>query len=308
MGTVVYRDATIFDGTGPRPAAGRSLVVDDERIAQVVATGAAASCPTAPRSSTSTGRFVIPGLIDSHQHLATPPDRAAGRGLAAPDGVRRRHGDPRHGRRPAPDRRPRPRLPGRRDPRSGHPLRRPDGRPELLRRPAHLAGLPGRDARRRCRGCRRSPTRPTCVIATALARGHARQRDQDLRRPVGRPGRRDRRRRRTGRACRRGRTCRSSRRCRWTSCARASTSSRTSRCWPGRPRRRRRRRTRASRRSTRPRSTPTTPGSPRCSTPCSSTARSSTRPRACGRATRCSRAPTPTRSPGRRATPSCPPR
>ena len=38
MGTVVYRDATVFDGTGAAPVPGRSLVVEDDRLTRVVAT------------------------------------------------------------------------------------------------------------------------------------------------------------------------------------------------------------------------------------------------------------------------------
>jgi imidazolonepropionase-like amidohydrolase len=74
MGTVVYRDATIFDGTGAAPVGGRSLVVDGDRIAQVVATDDLV-VPDGAEVVELAGRFVIPGLIDSHQHLATPPDR-----------------------------------------------------------------------------------------------------------------------------------------------------------------------------------------------------------------------------------------
>lgn len=75
MGTVVYRDATIFDGTGAPPVADRSLVVVDEVITQVVPTDRLEFAGDAEVVELG-GRFVIPGLVDSHQHLATPPDRA----------------------------------------------------------------------------------------------------------------------------------------------------------------------------------------------------------------------------------------
>ena len=75
MGTVVYRDATIFDGTGTAPAPGRSVVVEGDRIVEVAATEAVA-VPEGAEVVDLAGRFVIPGLVDSHQHLATPPDRA----------------------------------------------------------------------------------------------------------------------------------------------------------------------------------------------------------------------------------------
>src|SRR6187431_121057 len=74
MGTVVYRDATIFDGTGTAPAPGRSLVVDGDRLVQVVSTDELV-VPEGAEVVELAGRFVIPGLVDSHQHLATPPDR-----------------------------------------------------------------------------------------------------------------------------------------------------------------------------------------------------------------------------------------
>ncbi|GAA3238008.1 amidohydrolase family protein [Actinocorallia longicatena] len=78
-GTVtVYSGATLLDGHGGPAVPGTSIVVDGERIRLV--------CPDADLPSDLpdldvvervdlTGRFVIPGLIDTHQHLATPPDR-----------------------------------------------------------------------------------------------------------------------------------------------------------------------------------------------------------------------------------------
>jgi imidazolonepropionase-like amidohydrolase len=74
MSTVVYRDATIFDGTGAAPVGGRSLVVDGDRLTRVVATDELV-VPDGAEVVELAGRFVIPGLVDSHQHLATPPDR-----------------------------------------------------------------------------------------------------------------------------------------------------------------------------------------------------------------------------------------
>jgi imidazolonepropionase-like amidohydrolase len=74
MSTVVYRDATIFDGTGAAPSAGMSLVVDDAHIVDVVET-AQLDLPGDAQVVDLNGRFVIPGLIDCHQHIATPPDR-----------------------------------------------------------------------------------------------------------------------------------------------------------------------------------------------------------------------------------------
>ena len=112
MTAVVYRDATIFDGTGAAPSAGLSLVVDGDRIVDVVETGRLA-VPEGAEVVDLAGRFVIPGLVDAHQHLATPPDRVKAEAWLRADGLRRRHRDPRHGRRPPAGRRPRSRLPGR---------------------------------------------------------------------------------------------------------------------------------------------------------------------------------------------------
>jgi imidazolonepropionase-like amidohydrolase len=79
MGIVVYRDATIFDGTGAAQVGGRSLVVDGDRLTQVMATEELV-VPDGAEVVELGGRFVIPGLVDSHQHLATPPDRVQAEG------------------------------------------------------------------------------------------------------------------------------------------------------------------------------------------------------------------------------------
>ncbi len=74
MAAVLYRDATVFDGTGAPPYAGGSLLVEDSRLAAVAPT-ADIVVPEGTEIVDLVGRFVIPGLIDAHQHLATPPDR-----------------------------------------------------------------------------------------------------------------------------------------------------------------------------------------------------------------------------------------
>ena len=69
----LYSGATLIDGTGAPPRADQDLLVKGERI---VATGPRGSlaAPGAKRVDL-TGRTLIPGLVDSHVHLATPPDR-----------------------------------------------------------------------------------------------------------------------------------------------------------------------------------------------------------------------------------------
>src|SRR6476620_5292850 len=74
---VAYRGATVLDGTGAPPRPGTTLVVGDAgTIAHI---GPDADVPADLLADADTvdlaGRHVIPGLVDSHQHLATPPDR-----------------------------------------------------------------------------------------------------------------------------------------------------------------------------------------------------------------------------------------
>lgn len=74
MRTVVYRDATVFDGTGAPARAGTSLVVEGDRLVEVADTDVLET-PDGAEVVELEGRFVVPGLVDAHQHLATPPDR-----------------------------------------------------------------------------------------------------------------------------------------------------------------------------------------------------------------------------------------
>ena len=70
----VYRGATLIDGTGGPARPSTTIVVDGPAIRTVAPD---AEVPDIPGAETVdlTGRFVIPGLIDSHQHIATPPNR-----------------------------------------------------------------------------------------------------------------------------------------------------------------------------------------------------------------------------------------
>lgn len=70
----LYSDATIIDGTGAPPRPHQDLLVQGDRIMAVGATGSLAVSEGTPRIDLA-GKFVMPGLIDTHVHLATPPDR-----------------------------------------------------------------------------------------------------------------------------------------------------------------------------------------------------------------------------------------
>ena len=74
-GPVLYADVTIIDGTGAPPRAHQDLLIDGERIVAVGPHDGLGAQAQAARRVDLPGRFVIPGLIDSHVHLATPPNR-----------------------------------------------------------------------------------------------------------------------------------------------------------------------------------------------------------------------------------------
>jgi len=75
-GTVaVYRRATVIDGHGGPPQPSMTIVTDGPRIVRVAPDDQVRESQADGEVFDLSGRFVIPGLIDSHQHIATPPDR-----------------------------------------------------------------------------------------------------------------------------------------------------------------------------------------------------------------------------------------
>ena len=72
--TVLYRNATLIDGTGTPARPGMSVLVEGERI-KAVTPDAQAAAPAGARVVDLTGKYLLPGLIDTHEHLATPPNR-----------------------------------------------------------------------------------------------------------------------------------------------------------------------------------------------------------------------------------------
>src|SRR6185369_9218990 len=83
---VVYRGATVIDGTGGPVQPDMAVITNGERIEEVMP--AARLTPAmigTARIVDLAGRYLLPGLIDSHQHLATPPNRKRAEALMRRD-------------------------------------------------------------------------------------------------------------------------------------------------------------------------------------------------------------------------------
>lgn len=73
---VVLRHATLFDGTRDRPRPDMALVVQGARIKQVMRDrDLDLQLLSKAQIIDLHGRFLMPGMIDAHVHLATPPNR-----------------------------------------------------------------------------------------------------------------------------------------------------------------------------------------------------------------------------------------
>jgi imidazolonepropionase-like amidohydrolase len=73
---VVYRHATLIDSMDPQPRADIAVLTDGERVTVVLPDRSLTDAQLRGAQQVDlTGRFLLPGYIDSHQHFATPPDR-----------------------------------------------------------------------------------------------------------------------------------------------------------------------------------------------------------------------------------------
>ena len=72
---VVYRGVTLVDAVNATARPGMSILTRGERIARI-APAADLAPPAGARVVEVGGLFVSPGLINTHEHLATPPNRA----------------------------------------------------------------------------------------------------------------------------------------------------------------------------------------------------------------------------------------
>lgn len=67
---IVLPDVVVIDGTGDAPRPAMTVVIRDGRIADIFPTGERL-LPVGAQVLATDGRFVIPGLIDTHVHLAS---------------------------------------------------------------------------------------------------------------------------------------------------------------------------------------------------------------------------------------------
>lgn len=71
----LFQGATLIDGTGAPPRADMDVVVEGERIVRVLPDAELAPAVRAKAKAIDLhGRFLMPGMIDAHVHLATPPN------------------------------------------------------------------------------------------------------------------------------------------------------------------------------------------------------------------------------------------
>jgi imidazolonepropionase-like amidohydrolase len=68
--TLAFTHATVFDGTGRALLRDMTILINGERIAALFASGSR-PLPARAVEIDLTGRYVIPGLIDTHVHVAT---------------------------------------------------------------------------------------------------------------------------------------------------------------------------------------------------------------------------------------------
>jgi imidazolonepropionase-like amidohydrolase len=74
----LYTHLTVIDGTGAPAARDMAIVVAGDRIESVLSMAALARSPVPGATVVDlTGKFALPGLIDTHQHLGTTPNRPA---------------------------------------------------------------------------------------------------------------------------------------------------------------------------------------------------------------------------------------
>lgn len=69
---LVLKNVSLIDGTGAEPKANQSLLIKDKEIVAIVE-GDLEEIPADAKIIELSGKYLIPGLIDSHVHLGTFP-------------------------------------------------------------------------------------------------------------------------------------------------------------------------------------------------------------------------------------------
>jgi hypothetical protein len=79
---VIYGGATLIDGTGAEPRRNMALITRSERIEAVLpASQLTPALVQGAEVHDLSGKYLLPGLIDSHQHLATPANHKSAEAL-----------------------------------------------------------------------------------------------------------------------------------------------------------------------------------------------------------------------------------
>lgn len=75
---IVYRHATLIDGRSPKAQPDIAVVTDGEMIVSVLPDRSLTESQLGGAQQVDlSGKYLLPGFIDTHQHLATPPNRRA---------------------------------------------------------------------------------------------------------------------------------------------------------------------------------------------------------------------------------------
>src|SRR6201991_1194422 len=69
---LVLTDVSVIDASHPVPAMHQTIIIKDNRIAEI--RPGAMTFPDSAVIINLKGKYLIPGLIDSHVHMATDPD------------------------------------------------------------------------------------------------------------------------------------------------------------------------------------------------------------------------------------------
>ncbi|HEX7116481.1 MAG TPA: amidohydrolase family protein [Steroidobacter sp.] len=79
---IIYRGATVIDGSGTAPQSDMAVIVENDRIKAVVPDSEVGAQAEGAEVIDARGLYALPGLIDVHVHLATSPNRKLAEAIA----------------------------------------------------------------------------------------------------------------------------------------------------------------------------------------------------------------------------------